>query len=215
MRKEEKKGKRRIGLPAVVALALFVCVTLSATTIAGATVVKVVPADQTVTAGQSFSVNVVVEGVTNMAMADADLNFDSGVMQVPLVGGIVEGSWLKNLAGGGGTVAVENIDNTNGIVTFSYSLINPGVGATGSGVLATINFDTKLAATPGKYNLNLTNVLLTDGSGEDIAVDTISNGTVTINPAPVPGLSGTGMVVAIGVLAIVLAISSVGRKRRK
>lgn len=199
-----KKG-RRIGLT-VVALALFVCVTLSATTIAGATEVKVVPADQTVTAGQSFSVNVVVVDVTFMAADQAVLNFDPSAMQAT---GIVEGNFLKSA---GATTAIEKIYNAN--ATFSYALNDPNVYVNGTGTLATINFDTKLATTPGKYNLNLTKVKLLDNKTEVITVYTISNGTVTINPAPVPGLSGTGMVVAIGVLAIVLAMSAM-RKRRK
>jgi hypothetical protein len=200
-----KKG-RRIGLTVVV-LALFFCVALSATTTAGATtVVKVVPADQTVTAGQSFSVNVVVEDVTFMAADQAVLNFDPSAMQAT---GIVEGNFLKSA---GATTAIEKIYNAK--ATFSYALKNPNAYVNGTGTLATINFDTKLAATPGKYNLNLTKVKLLNNKTEVITVDTIINGTVTINPAPVPGLSGTGMVVAIGVLAIVLAMSAM-RKRRK
>ena len=203
-----KKG-RGIGLTVVV-LALFFCV-FSTTTLAGTgTEVKVVPADQTVTAGQSFSVNVVVGDVTFMAADQARLNFDPSAMQATE---IVEGDFLKSA---GTTTAITDTNNAMGTATFSYSLNDQNAYVNGTGTLATINFDTKLAATPGKYNLNLTKVKLLNNKTEVIIVGTISNGTVTINPAPVPGLSGTGMVVAIGVLAIVLAIS-VGtmRKRRK
>jgi hypothetical protein len=135
-----------------------------------------------------------------MAAGQAVLNFDPSAMQAT---GIVEGDFLKSA---GATTAIEKIYNAN--ATFSYALNDPNVYVNGSGTLATINFDTKLATTPGKYNLNLTKVKLLDNKTEVIFVDTISNGTVTINPAPVPGLSGTGMVVAIGVLAIVLAMSA-------
>ena len=204
MRKEEKKGKRRICLTVVV-LALFFCL-ISTITLAGATVVKVIPATQTVTAGGSFSVNVNVEDVTKLGMCDMDLNFDPGAMQAT---GIVEGDFLKSA---GSTLPIETIDNMNGKVTFSYSLMTFCVGASGSGVLATINFNTNPAA-PGKYNLDLTNVNLADCAASPITVG-VSEGKVTIQPIPVPGLSGTGMVVAIGVLAVVLAISSM-RKRRE
>jgi hypothetical protein len=208
MRKEEKKGRRRIGLTAVVALALFFCL-ISTITLAGAAVVKVSPPTQTVIAGESFSVDVRVEGVTSMGAGDADLNFDPGAMSVSSV---TEGDFLKSV---GTTVAIPPIiDNTAGTATFSYSLTTPCVGANGSGVLATIYFNTLPAAAPGAYKLDLEDVNLADCAGSPITVG-VTDGAVTIQPFPVPGLSGTGMIAAIGVLAIVLAISSVRRKRRK
>ena len=178
---------------------------------AGVVVVKVSPTTQNVTAGQSFSVDVCVDGVASMGMADMDLHFNPGAMQAT---GIVEGDFLNSVAGGGGTLAIEDIDNTNGIVTFSYSLMKPGVGASGSGVLATINFDTDPAAAEGVFNLNFKNILLSDGDGNEISVDAESDGEVKIQPVPAPR-SGTGMVAAISILAIALAISSAMRKRRK
>ena len=209
MRKEEKKGKSRIGLT-VVALALFFCVILSATIAAGAmTVVKVDPPTQTVTAGQSFSVDVRVEGVTYMGDDEADLYFDPGAMQVV---GIEEGVFLKS---GGTTYSYTNIDNTNGIATFAYTLIPPD-SVSGSGVLATIYFDTKPAAAPGEYDLDLGNGHLSAGDGiSEITGVEWRDGTVTIQPIPVPGLSRTGMIAAIGMLAFVLVISSARRKRRE
>jgi len=210
----EIKRRRGIGLT-VVALTLLFCV-ISTITLAGANggpVVEVVPADQTVTAGQSFSVDVRVKDVTYMGADQAVLNFDHDAMQAT---GIVEGNWLKTCPGGEGTIIVEEIDNTNGTVTFLYALINSSAcSRSGDGILATINFDTDPAAAPGKYPLNLTKVKLKDRYGDTIPDVSKSNGTVTIIQ-PVPGLSGTGMVAVIGVLAIVLAIS-VGtmRKRRK
>ena len=207
MRKGERKGRRRIGLT-VVALALFFCLISTITLAGAAAVVKVDPATQTVIAGESFSVNVRVEGVTSMGAGDADLNFDPGAMQVTE---IVEGDFLNSV---GSTHGFGNWDNAAGTATFSYSLTTPCVGATGSGVLATIYFNTLPAAAPGAYKLDLEDVNLADCAGYPITVG-VTDGAVTIQPIPVPGLSGTGMIAAIGVLAIVLAISSVGRKRRE
>ena len=175
-----------------------------------AAVVTVSPTTQNVTAGQSFSVDVRVEGVTDMGAEEADLKFDPDAMQATET---IEGDFLNSVAGGGGTLAIEDIDNTKGIVTFSYSLMNPGVGASGSGVLATINFNTTSAA-GGEYNLDLTTVLLLDADGHEITVDDVSGSKVKIQPVP-PPRSGTGMVAAISILAIALAISSAMRKRRK
>ena len=210
--KMEIKKRRGIGLT-VVGLTLLFCV-ISTITLAGAAVVEVVPADQTVTAGESFSVDVRVKDVTYMAADEVHLSFDPSVMSVPALG-VTEGGFLKT---GGTTYTAPGtpvIDNTTGFLKFAYLLKTPQTGVDGSGILATINFNTDPAATPGTYPLNLTTVKLRDGDNNPITVDEINNGTVTIlQPAPVPGLSGTSMVAVIGVLAIVLAISAM-RKRRK
>ena len=207
---EGKKG-RRIGLTiAATTLALLFCVILSASTV-GATTVKVDPATQDVTPGDPFSVNVRVEDVTYMAADQAKLNFDPSAMQAT---GIIEGDFLKT-AGTTIGAGFEDIDNVNGHVIFGYSLLTPSIGVSGSGTLATINFNMDSAAAPGVYNLNLTDVMLADGDGDTMTVDEITNGTVNTRvPAAVPGLSGTGFVVAIGLLAVVLAIS-VGATRRR
>ena len=214
---EIKKGMKKNCLTATAAaLVLLFLLTLSATTAGAATTVKVDPATQDVTAGDPFSVNVSVENVTYMNADGATLNFDPTAMIV-LPDGIVEGNFLKGCPGGGGTTSLEKVDNTNGTATFGYSLANSsGVGVDGNGTLATINFKTNPAAAAGVYNLNLTEVQLSDGNGTQIAVDEILNGTVTINArAAAPGLSGIGMMTLIGVLAVVLAVSvGATRKRR-
>ena len=209
------KGGRRIGIVAIAPVALLLLLILSATT-AGATTVKVDPATQDVIPGDAFSVNVTVENVTYMAADQATLNFDPSAMQATV---IVEGDFLKS-AGTTLGAGMEVIDNVNGSVTFFYALTTPGVGVTGSGTLATINFDTNPLAAAGVYSLNLTDVMLADGDGNVIAVDEISNGTVNIKapalPAAVPVLSGIGLIALIGLLAVVLAISvSAIRRRRK
>ena len=204
---------RRIGMATVATLALLLLLALSTTTAGAAmTTVKVDPATQEVMAGDPFSVNVTVENVVHMGADQARLNFDPTAMTAT---GITEGDFLKT---GGATIGagMEDIDNVNGSVTFFYALTTQGAGVNGSGTLATIDFTANPAAA-GVYPLNLTDVMLADGHGYVITVDGISNGTVVIKagapPAAVPGLSGTGFVVAIGLLAVVLAIS-VSAKRR-
>ena len=169
------KTGMRVSVIVLVVLSLSMVFAVSAV---DATVVRVDPASQTVSAGDSFSVNVRVEDVTYMAMADADLNFEQNAMQAT---DIIEGDFLKSVPGGGGTLKVEIKDNTNGIVTFGYALMKPGVGAYGSGTLATINFNTN-PAVEGVFNLNLTNVVLLDGDGNEITVDEIISGKVILIP---------------------------------
>jgi len=212
---EVKKGMKKNCLTATAVLALLFLLTLSTTTAGAATTVKVDPATQDVTAGDPFSVNVSVENVTYMAGDQAVLNFDPSAMIVP-PDGVVEGDFL---ASGGSTMGFSIIDNTTGTVAFAYTLLSPpGAYVNGSGTLATINFNTNPAAAAGVYDLNLTDVMLSNDTGFEMSVDEKLNGTVNINAraAAAPGLSGIGMMTLIGVLAVVLAISvGATRKRRK
>ena len=145
---------------------------------AGATEVRVDPASQTVTAGDAFYMNITVEDVVNIKGNAAGLNFDPDVMQVT---GITEGDFLKT---GGSTIGVGNWDNTAGTAAFAYSL---GTGTwttvSGSGTLATIEFDIYPDAPEGVYDLSLTNVEIRDTNNELIQAD-ISNDSVTVLSPP-------------------------------
>ena len=138
--------------------------------------VKVIPETQTVSAGNPFHVNITVENVTNMGADQATLNFDSSVMSVS---NVTEGAFLKS-AGTTIGAGMEDTDNVNGSVTFFYALTTPGIGVTGSGTLATIYFDTNASA-EGTFNLNLSGVVLANGTGGSIPVE-LFNGTVNLIP---------------------------------
>lgn len=182
------KGQRRgIGLVTIIAtLALTFVLPFGAATIADVSTVKIDPSAQEVMAGDAFNVSVVVEDVTNLCANQATLNFDPGAMSASSV---TEGDFLKSA---GATLAVGPfIDNVIGTVTFSYALMTP-TGVNGSGVLATIDFDTNPAA-GGVYNLTLTNVLLANGTGDSLVVEKIANGTLSISgskPTPSPTTNG-------------------------
>jgi len=136
--------------------------------------VNVTPKVQTVSAGSGFQVNITVENVTFMGADQGTLLFDPTAMQAT---GVVEGDFLKS-AGPTIGAGLEIIDNANGFVTFFYSLMTHGVGVSGDGTLATIYFDTDATA-EGVFNLNLTDVLLADGTGTGIPVETY-NGTANL-----------------------------------
>ena len=136
--------------------------------------VNVTPKVQTVSAGSGFQVNITVENVTFMGADQVTLNFNSSAMQAA---GVKEGDFLKS-AGPTIGAGMETIDNANGFVTFYYSLMTHGVGVSGDGTLATIYFDTDATA-EGVFNLNLTDVLLADGTGTGIPVETY-NGTANL-----------------------------------
>lgn len=180
--KKNASFKNIVAVTVLVSLWLVMTSTLVGTS--AAVVVKVDPPTQAVTAGDVWSVNVIVENVTKLGADQATLHFDPQAMSVSQV---TEGDFLKS-AGTTLGAGLEVIDNVNGQVTFFYSLTEQGSGITGSGTLATIGFDTDPSANSGDvFDLSLTNVLLVNGTGSFIPVDTIFNGTCAINgPEPTP-----------------------------
>jgi hypothetical protein len=175
---------------------------------AGATEVKVDPASQTVAAGDAFQVNITVENVVDMKADQAVLNFDPSVMQVTSV---TEGDFLEST--GGSAIGTKDYDNTAGRAWVGYSLYGTFTPVSGSGILATIEFEIDPNAPGGTHDLSLTGVELINASNGDISTG-VTNGTITIPKpiVPVPVLSGIGMIVLIGMLAIV-AISVTKRRR--
>ncbi len=158
-----------------IAVCLLLLVAVSAV---DATVVSIEPNNQTVPAGQSFSVNVSVDTVMNLTLHGAILHFDPSAMQATAITeGITSG--LPHF------YTFEDIDNLNGKVTFTYAL-NTDSSVSGSGPLAGINF-TADASANGTYNLNLTEVELWNESAV-VPLDGVNNGTVNITAPAGPAL---------------------------
>jgi len=144
-----------------------------------ATTVSVDPASQTVQPGDTFDVDVRVDDVIFMGADQGTLLFDPTAMQVT---GVTEGDFLKT-AGSTMGAGMEIIDNVNGEVTFFYTLIAQGVGVDGSGILATIHFQAE-PDVECTFPLELTDVILSDGNGNQITIDAINDGTVKIDNTP-------------------------------
>jgi PGF-CTERM protein len=155
---------------------VVVLVLIDAVYAVDATAVKVVPASQTVHAGETFSVNITIENVTDMKSDQARLYFEPRAKNAAVE--IMEGNFLKT---GGSTLPIEKIDNTEGFAGFAYTLLS-GTPVTGSGVLATIKFNTSEEA-GGTYDLYLTDVVINTTAGK-VTVE-VYNGTIKIlAPAP-------------------------------
>ena len=199
---KRKMKMKKIAIGATVAVLLLLWLVTPG--FAGATVVKIEPPTQGVSAGEGFSVDVTIEDITDMAANGAILHFDHNAMQAT---SIIEGDFLKRR---GTTLPVEIIDNTAGTVTFAYALSTGSVG--GSGPLATIEF-TAAASAEGTFDLDLTDLELYDSNLNLIPKDVI-NGTVTVGEAgpapPTQGFSVIEVAAAIGILAILFVI-----RRRK
>ena len=114
-----------------------------------ATVVRVEPASQTVSAGQSFSVNIVVDEITTLTTVGAFLHFDPAAMQATAVTEGITSEYPKFFT-------YEDINNTTGEVVFTYS-VDIGRSVSDSGPLVTIEF-TADASANGTFNLNLAEV---------------------------------------------------------
>jgi len=146
-----------------------VLVLIGAVSAVDATTVSVEPATQVIIPGDSFSVDVYVTDVTNMAADGAILHFDPNAMQATgITAGVIT------------TFPIEQIDNVTGTVTFGYALTTGGY--TGSGPLATIDFDTNASAECW-FDLNLTDVELYDSDVQLIPAEVV-NGTVGLDNTP-------------------------------
>ena len=175
----------RFAVAALVCLAISLCILPAA---AGAVAVTIVPAAQSVTAGDAVRVEVVVEHVPGLAAYQFTLQFVPEAMRVAQV---TEGEFLKahgTTLGAG----LEKIDNAAGRVSCFYSLTARGASVTGSGVLTTVYFQSASTAS-GTYELLLTDVLLGDGTGTPIPVESISNGTCTLTRAEQPASTASPM----------------------
>lgn len=161
--------------------------------VASAATIRIDPVSSGALVGGAVNVSVSVDDVVDLYAYQFDLAFDPTVVSAMT---LTEGDFP---GGGGGTFFIPgSINNTTGAITFVTStLLGPVPGVNGSGFLATVRFN---ALTPGTSALMLSNVLLLDSTGGDIAAG-IQNGSVTVTvedvPEPVPALLLAGGLGAI------------------
>lgn len=154
----------------------------------------------TVQLGSNFSVNVLASGFTDLYAYQLDISFNPAVFQAT---GGSEGSFLKSA----GTTFFDagSVDNALGLTSFLFdSLLGPGPGASGSGVLATLTFHTVGAFQDGG-TFALRNVIALDSSLKDVGVDVNS---LSVTAVPEPATAGM-MLVGLAAMA-----AFAGRRRR-
>jgi hypothetical protein len=143
---------------------------------AGLTSVFLYPSSQTVGAvGDSFTVNVSIADVANLYGYGFKLYYDSTVMNGTQV---IQGSFLK----GGSQIVLSFTDHYNssrGLVWVDCFLIGNVSGMSGSGVLATIEFESVNVATSSP--LHLADVELSDSHVSVIPHEDV-DGIVTVVP---------------------------------
>ena len=132
--------------------------------------------------GDSFSVDIVIDSISDLAGFEFDLNFDFTLVTATT---IISGDIF-----GFDTVEISN-SLAPGVATFSEAtLAFSGVNITAPTVIATISFDT-LAA--GVSSLNIVNALLSDSLGDPIPDPTVINSSIQVDQpsngnVPLPGV---------------------------
>jgi hypothetical protein len=177
----------------------FVTAIIISTGTASATSISVAPADSTVNVGDSFSIDILINDVINLWDYQFDLFFDPTIVRADSVS---DGGFLTS---GGGTSLFTDLgesnplslvfDNVTGMITLVDVLLGPAppaTGATGSGILASIQF-TALATGVSPFRLD--GLFLDDPDANAIDA-TVVNGSVTSVPEP-----GTLLLIASGVIA--------------
>jgi len=147
---------------------------LAAAPVAADPTLSVQPEVSKPAAGQSFSVDIVVDAVTNAYAFQFDVTFDPSLLRLTSVtnGAVLPGA---NFSGG--------IDG-DGSVRFVYNLLTgPVPGVTGGGSLARLTFET-FPDRFGTSAIQVGNVILLDAAGADIAVAGVAFGSAEYDGVP-------------------------------
>jgi len=172
---------------------LFVLVGLWAVPAGAAPILSFSPSSPTVTAGQSFAIDITVSNAVDLFGYEFSIGFNPAVLAAT---SITEGAFLGT---GGATFFIPgNIDNGAGsVVSTGNTLLTAINGVNGGGVLARVGFN---ALTAGNSGLSLFDVTLLDSQLSGIAT-AVGSGSVTVTanqaaPVPEPAsmiLVGTGV----------------------
>jgi hypothetical protein len=156
--------------------------TSTATPVPSAVSVSMSPSTQSVSPGEAFQVDLVIDTDTPSRGAQASLTFDPVLVEVTEV---TEGDFFKAWAEASGNFTLlfpePTIDNVAGEVSgFSVAVIgtNPG-GPTGSGLLWTYHMTAKAEVT-GTSDLVLADVVLADALGSGIPGVDVNDGKVVV-----------------------------------
>lgn len=144
----------------------------------GHTVACIQPVGQVVPRGSNFSVNVVIDNVTDLGAYQFSLQFDPVIMEYVSA---ANGPFL------GSTGRAVNCDPPSlmgdSVRLICRTLGSSPPGASGDGLLATVTF---LAIREGVGPLALSELLLTDIQARTLLVDDLLPGSVVVVPAPTP-----------------------------
>jgi hypothetical protein len=131
------------------------------------------PEQTTIEANCICSIDVVIEGVTNLAGYQFDVRFDPTILQVDSV---LTGNFLSS-TGREVSVIGPSINNDNGKVTITVFSSGTNPGPDGSGTIATIFFT---ASSPGTSILQIQNITLRNAHNKNLTAGRIGTGQITV-----------------------------------
>jgi len=197
---------------------------LTAAPASAAPMVSVFPSSQTVTLGQTFFVDFVVSGVTDLYAFQFGISFDPTILFVTPIdpndpfdpGLIVERGFLAS----GGQTTVFNpgfVSNVDGTILFNSGTLigctasdptcpNPITGVSGSGTLFSVSF-TALAIGTSPIDIGFNPFVLDEllDSALNSTIPLVANGSVTVRPVAVPEPSALSMLL-IGIAMSIVAV---------
>lgn len=165
---------------------------VQATALQQGTTVAVSPAVAQVACGQTVTVDIQINSVTDLYGLDFKLSYDPAVVEVvdsnaAAPGVQIQSGPFPDVTEGRGLIQVNNVDIAGGVISYAASLINPTEPVDGSGVAAQVTFR-GLAA--GSSPLGFVSVLLSDRQARPITVTPV-DGTVRVTCTGTPVASRT------------------------
>jgi len=135
------------------------------------TIVRVDPLTSNVQPGDSFSVDIMVENVTDLYGFDVTLHFNPAYLQVD---SLELGSFLSSGFGG------QDFYNTTGIINYYNTQISPSGPKSGSGTLFTVNFTAKTTEVTTPIDVDETITDLVEYDTYQLIPFTAQDGSVVI-----------------------------------
>ena len=189
-KKENVKGNKSLAKWYIIP-ALAILLSLAAIGVAAGQSVSIDPASQSVSAGDTFTVDVAVDPAEyGVSSGEINIAFDADAMQADSIE-------PGDLLGTNPLVGTEEIDNTAGTIIYALARIGATTPPTPEGSFATITFTVDSDAPDGTYDIDITTVGLADEIFEDISGITINDGAVTVaepdtTPPTIISVSPTG-----------------------
>jgi LysM repeat protein len=174
------------------------------------TTVSIQPATQTIHVGETTTVDVQIDNVSNLFGVDLRLSFDPSIVKVvdsnPLVDGVqVEPGAFLDISGGKGFVVDNSADNTAGTINYAATLLSPADPVSGGGPLIRITFE---GVGEGESSITLDSVMLSDAKAAEIPAAT-QNGSITVRGIE-PTVPPSGNVIISGTVEDCLTGAGVG-----
>ena len=175
---------------------------MSAVSASANTILSTNPATTTVNVGDTFTVDIYIEGVVDLFSYNFDLTFDSSILDFQ---SIVEGEFPKSgISPGDDTVFFSLEEENPGTVSFITNAIVGSEGVSGSGTLAIATFFALMAGTtsidfPDEFPHDFT---FSDSEGNPIAFSAINSGSVQVNGVATVPEEPSAMILLASALAL-------------